>query len=472
MLRPYQNDAINQLRSRIKEKPLLVLATGGGKTHIFAEVIRLYRQKQGKALVLVHRDELVRQAASKLQQVGIEPGIVKAGYKEDRSKPVQVASVQTAVRRQPLDVGMVIVDEAHHVPSAGYQSVLADYPDALVWGCTATPFRLDGKGLGVTFGCIVEPITMEQLIEQGHLIRPEVWSHPLDLGKIHVKAGDYRQDELAAAVHKPKLIGDIVATWQKRAAGMRTVCFGVTVAHSKAIVQAFLDAGVPAEHLDGESPTDERRAVLARLERGETLVVSNCALFGEGVDIPALQCAVLARPTLSMSLYRQQVGRIMRPLEGKSMAVVLDHGGCAMEHGLPWDKLTYSLSDRVKKHRDGPVQRCPECFMVIDPPAAVCPHCGAIVQRAPAKPKVAEPGELERFQSRPLNQWERARTAKLIRHLTTCINKGYKERYATAILYKNECGHYPSKRIIEAARDAIRQGVRVRDPGGDTEMVG
>ena len=149
------------------------------------------------------------------------------------------------------------------------------------------------------------------------LHRPKVWaSQSPDLRGVKVIAGDYSLGALASRTNTAELNANIVATWQKHAAGKRTVAFAVDVAHSKAITEAFVAAGVPAEHIDGR--TYERDTVLARLARGQTLVVSNCMVLTEGWDLPALECAIIARPTASLNLHLQMIGRVMRAAEGKS----------------------------------------------------------------------------------------------------------------------------------------------------------
>jgi len=223
-----------------------------------------------------------------------------------------------------------------------------------------------------------------QLIGEGHLVEPRVFTVPPDalpdLRAVRVQRGDYDQRALAAAVDSGKLVGNVVEHWLRLARGVRTVAFAVSVAHSLHIVEQFRAAGVTAEHLDGTTPADERDAMLRRLDRGETLVVSNCSVLAEGWDQPAVKCAILARPTRSTGLYLQQAGRILRPYGGLP-AIILDHGGCAIEHGLPQDDRAFTLESRKKKGASSPprVRPCPGCFAVLHVSTRVCPHCGHVL---------------------------------------------------------------------------------------------
>jgi superfamily II DNA or RNA helicase len=202
---------------------------------------------------------------------------------------------------------------------------------------------------------------------------------------VRIKGGDYDAAALSAAVDQAGLVGDIVEHWQRRAEGRRTVVFAVDVEHSRHIVDRFKSAGIPAEHLDGATPTAERDAILARLESGETRVVSNCAVLCEGWDQPSCKCVVLARPTKSTGLYLQMAGRILRPWRDPSSssslgALILDHAGNVLEHGLPQDDREFSLDPPKKRQssKGGPAcKTCEQCYAIAPAAARVCPACGA-----------------------------------------------------------------------------------------------
>lgn len=212
----------------------------------------------------------------------------------------------------------------------------------------------------------------------GYLAIPRVYTEPSpDLKGVRTTAGDYNLGQLETAVSRPKLVASIVETWLKHAGGRRTVVFACTVKHSLSIVERFVAAGVRAEHLDGETPTDTRDAILARLDRGETQVVSNVGVLTEGWDCPSVKCVVMARPTKSLGLALQMMGRGLRPWEGVE-PILLDHGGNIERHGFPQDEREWSLEDGKKQKGEGeaPSKECPQCHQRIPTPCLVCPLCG------------------------------------------------------------------------------------------------
>ena len=388
-LRPYQLDAIDRVRACIRggvRRVLIVLPTGGGKTLIASHIIASAVGRGSRVLFLAHRRELVNQAYRKLLDQGLaasQVGVLMASDPRRRpAAPVQVASVDTIRNRAKPAADIVFVDEAHRATAKSYQSVAAEYPKAIHLGLTATPYRADGKGLKDAYDDLVVVASPRELIGQGYLVEPRVFTVPQsampDLSCVRVKGGDYDESALAEAVDRSALVGNIVEHWQRHAQGLRTVVFAVSVAHSKHIVERFQSVGVAAEHLDGTTPTAERDAILARLEAGTTQVVGSCGVLSEGWDQPSVKCAVLARPTKSTGLYLQQAGRILRPWEGVR-AIILDHGGCALEHGLPQDSREFCLDPPKKvKRQTGPLSKiCPECQAVLPIATRVCPECGA-----------------------------------------------------------------------------------------------
>ena len=397
-LRDYQRRAVDDVKRKIASRPILVAPTGSGKTVMATSVV----QELGlPTLWLAHRKELIDQADRRLRAHGLETGIVMAGYQLDLHASVQVASVQTLVRREKPSAQLIVVDECHHAAAKTYQQILGNYPDAFVVGLTATPFRLDGCGLGELFGDLVVAAHADELCRAGHLHRPKVWaSKAPDLRGVAVVAGDYSLSALARRSNTAELNADIVETWMRRAAGKRTVAFAVDIKHSQAIAQAFLDAGVPAEHLDGATARTERDAILGRLAAGETQVVCNCMVLTEGWDLPALECAIIARPTASLNLHLQMIGRVMRACDGKDGAIVLDHAGNHHVHGLVTRRLNYTLTEE-KIGSDEPLglRRCGNCGVLFEETAPRCPECGWVPTGGAERhrPPVHGEGELVEF---------------------------------------------------------------------------
>jgi DNA repair protein RadD len=248
---------------------------------------------------------------------------------------VQVASIDTlhvrGVRSNAMDLppaDLVIFDEAHRARGRTREHLLSLYPNAVVLGMTATPCRSDGRGLGNRFDVMVEAPQIAELIVGGFLVKSRVYA-PIDpdLKGVKTQQGDYVISQLAGRMNTEGLVGGIIEHWHRHGDNRRTIAFAVDVAHSVAICEQFLRAGVSTEHLDGETPIPERAAILARLAGGETKVVSNCMVLTEGWDCPPVGCPILARPTKQMGLFRQMIGRVLRPTDDKPDAVILDHSG-------------------------------------------------------------------------------------------------------------------------------------------------
>lgn len=376
-LRDYQDRAVCDVLNNITDNPILVAPTGSGKTVMGCDLMRRFG---GRVLWLAHRTELIDQAVRSIQDVThTVPGIIKAGRIPTPGASVQVASVQTLIRRSLPAVDLVIVDECHHATAPSYQTILTGC-NAPVVGLTATPFRIDGKGLGSAgFKRIIVAAYTDELCARGVLHAPKVYvGRAPSLKGVRIEYGDYKQSQLSQAVNDGALVGDVVGTWKSKAAGKRTVAFAVDVEHSKAIYKAFWEAGVPAAHVDGKTPADERDEATRKLRDGKIQVLCNCMVFTEGWDLPALECAIIARPTASLNLHWQIIGRIMRVSEGKDGCVVLDHAGNHDLHGLVTRRLDYTLDGSVNTGEKDPLgmRRCKDCFLLFDSKLTECPECG------------------------------------------------------------------------------------------------
>lgn len=382
MLRDYQIDALNRLRRGFAagaRRICLVAPTGAGKTTIAAELMRGAVAKGNRVLFLAHRTELIEQCAARLDTFGVDLGVIKNGTRRAKpSAPVQVASVQTLVNRRMPQARIVIVDECHRVHGDTYLKILANYAGSLVVGLTATPVRLDGKGLADVFDELVEAASVTDLIASGVLIRPKVYAPQTpDLEDVRMTAGDYNQRDLGAAMNTPRLVGGIVEHWQRLTPGRKTVVFASSVEHSQAIVASYLEAGVRAAHLDGTTPQGERQRILEDLASGAVTVVSNVAVLTEGWDCPTVEVVTLARPTKSMSMYLQMVGRGVRSAPGKEAAWVLDHAGCTHTHGLASVDREWSAWFEGRKNKPSApgLKNCPECYAIVPSMVAICPEC-------------------------------------------------------------------------------------------------
>ncbi len=379
-LRPYQAAKVSEARALMgqgKKSICLVSPTGSGKTIIAAHIIHSALAKKRRVLFLAHRRELIDQCADKLRALGIwDYNVVLSGHPHSRNPnaPMQISSIQTLIRREYPPADLIIIDESHHAAAGQYQTLLKNYPDAYVLGLTATPERLDGKGLDGIFHDLLEVATVPDLINDGFLVTPTCLGPSSEmaaqlkatLAAVKVRCGDYAEGALGDAMDRDELVGDIVQHWKEWAAGQKTIVFATSIAHSKHIVEQFQAAGIPAAHLDGKMATPEREGILAAWRRDDIRVVSNCQILTEGFDFPELSCCVLARPTKSVALYLQMVGRVLRVAPGKSGALILDHAGNILEHGPPHIDRVWTLQGASKKCK---VERTHACFL---------PGCGAL----------------------------------------------------------------------------------------------
>lgn len=357
--REYQDRAIQAAREKLRtcQRVLINAPTGAGKTVIAASIVKSAVQKDSRVLFLAHRRELISQAADKLDDFGvINHGVIMRGHAKARNThaPVQVASVQTLIRRDLPPADLIIIDECHRAISPTYLNILENYPRAKVLGLSATPERLDGKGLDSLFEDMVVVATVPELIERGFLIRPDAYVAPVDVDLTKVKKvrGDYAEGALQDAMDTPELVGDVVEHYIRHGRGLPAVAFASGVQHSQHLADAFQREGIGVAHLDGETPNGERSRIIADWRAGKIQVVTNVQVLTEGFDFPGLYCCILARPTKSVSLYLQMVGRVMRPDSGKPGALILDHGGLLAEHGPPWVDRVWTLQGEVKKKRD------------------------------------------------------------------------------------------------------------------------
>jgi superfamily II DNA or RNA helicase/transposase len=391
-LRDYELDWIKRINASKQRRILVVGPTGSGKTIVAAELIRRAIKQGGSILFIVHRRELLRQAVQRLFDHGVpweDIGAIIGGkhakadaetFEENPGAPVQVASIQTLVRRKMPKASYVFIDEAHHASAATYQKVLKHYPKAKVIGLTATPYRLDGKPLGDMFDEIVESAKPSELIKKGWIVRPQVWTVPPserpNLKSVKRAGADLNQGDLEKVSNKKKLVGSIVKHWKKHAEGRPTVCYAVSIDHADVIAQAFNRARIKASVISSKTPVEERSSLLEKLKTGEVQVLVNCMVLTEGWDCPEVKCAIVARPTLSQSLWFQMGGRIMRP-GGKP--IILDHAGNALWMPCPGDDIEHSLTGVQKLktgHREPKEKTCPKCGNQLFLGTRVCTDCG------------------------------------------------------------------------------------------------
>lgn len=420
ILRDYQNTAEDDVRVAMKvaKAVLLVLATGAGKTVIFGDVARRAALKDKRVLILAHRDTLIKQASAKLAEYGVQHGIIMAGFTQQRHHLVQVASVQTLIRRLDKmihEFDLIIIDEAHLSAAKSYMTIVERFPKARVLGVTGSPVRLDSKGLGRDagglFDVMVTGISIKELIAQGFLVKPAVYASAtrINLESVKTVAGDFDQHALADVMDKPVITGSAIAEYSRVCPGVPAVAWCVNVAHAEHVAGEFNAAGIPALALSGEDSSTERADALAALSSGRVKIVTFAMLLVEGVDCPAIGCVIMLRPTMSLASYLQVIGRGLRTIYAKGMPLdtieqrhaaiaagpkgpkcfVLDHADLWSRHGFADQDREWSLDGMKKKKgkKKDPddatidLKQCPKCFLVQDP-APCCSGCGHIFESA------------------------------------------------------------------------------------------
>ena len=308
----------------------------------------------------------------------------------DLTQSVQVASVWTLISRidelKTLDPDFIIVDEAHHATAGTWRQIIDFYQGVWVLGVTATPCRGDGKGLGIDHGGIfdtlIEGPSIRTLIDQGYLCDYDLYNPPIgiDLSDVKKANGDYVRKQLANAMNRPKITGCAVEHYIRMAKHKPAIAFCVSVDHAEQVAAQFREQGLRSTCIHGKTPEPDREGAIRSLGNGSLDVLTSCDLISEGTDIPIAEVAILLRPTHSLSLYLQQVGRVLRPGENKR-ALILDHVGNCFKHGWPCDEREWSLDGVKKKTRREvaelliKIKACPNCFQV-NRPATHCAYCG------------------------------------------------------------------------------------------------
>lgn len=414
-LRPYQQVGTDKLRAaygRGAKAPLFVLATGGGKTICFSYITHSAAAKGKRVMIVAHREELIKQASSKLQDAGVSHGIIAPGWRRS-DDAVQVASIQTVVNCLGT-IGvfdLIVVDEGHHAIAGNYIKLIASQPKAKLLLVTATPERLDGRGLGLSVGGVCDEIIIgpspAELIEDGYL-SPIVVFAPKgggpDMSDVGTEMGEFVKKGTKDKMSAPTITGDAVEHYLKHGKGQPFICFCVDVDHAHSVAATFKMAGVRAMAADGKMKADERDAAINGLQPGGAVeVLCVCDLVSEGLDIPGIVGIIILRPTKSLTNFLQWVGRAGRPVYApghdlstqagrlgaiaagpKPRCIVLDHAGCTTIHGRPEAEREWSLLGRKKGEKAPATRQCPECF-AIHAPAPECPECGWVYE-------IAEPG--------------------------------------------------------------------------------
>jgi superfamily II DNA or RNA helicase len=446
-LRPYQTNAIRQIFNAWASKPegldlrnvLFQMPTGTGKTTLFSEIVRKAKIKDKKVLIVVHRLELVEQIVERLQHFDIAAGVIVAGKKIEAEKNVQVASIQTLTRRVFPPADLVIIDECHHSTAASYRKLWEIYPEARFLGVTATPIRLNKQGFDDLFDILIPAGQISDFVRHGYLVRSKhlVVSNP-DVSHVKKSKGDYDTMMLKGVMLNNSLMANLIDSYSKHASGKKIIVFAVDIEHSKKIVARYLEAGIDAMHIDANTPKNERAAIMAKFRSGEIKVLSNVDIVSEGFDVPDCDGVQLARPTKSLGLYLQQVGRCLRPnpATGKEFGLILDNAGLWIEHGLAGIDRQWSLEGEKQKPKKSELGRQVAGF-----------DSEGIVK------EITIPTEAEGLELREMTE-EIKRLMTFESMLTAAKNTGYKDLFAyyRFVDYLQKHGFPITKLVLEYCR--------------------
>ena len=403
-LRPYQSELVEQLRTAWREgfkAPCIVLPCGGGKSVILAEIARRTTLGGKRVLFLVHRRELVDQIVRTFIEWNVDMRLCDVMM-------VQTASRRISKLKKPV---LIMTDENHHSAARSYKKIYEHFSDVLRVGVTATPVRLGGEGLSDVNDKLIIGVSAKWLIENKCLSPYDYYAPDVcDLTGIRTRMGEYLASDIERAMTKNAVFGDVISYYRKLANGKKAICYCASVKHSKAMAESFSEAGIPAAHIDGETEKNERSRIISDFRCGKIQILCNVDLISEGFDVPDCECAILLRPTKSLTLYIQQSMRCMRYRENKR-AVIIDHVGNYARFGLPDDDREWSLDKKPQRERtqgeEIKAKMCPECFLTFSPPEKadkiICPHCGYVFEkkeRRGLEEKSAELHKIEGFKLR------------------------------------------------------------------------
>lgn len=435
LLRPYQQVAMDTIRAAYasgKRRPLLCSPTGSGKSAMMRYMLG---RTAKRTLILCHRAELLDMICDSLP---VPHSVIGQTNHLER---VCVGMMQTVSRRLDKlpDFDWVISDECHLAMAPTWVSILKHYDKAWHLGMSATPCRLDGKGLGETFDTIVYGPSIAELTARGYLSPCRAFAPAHELAAIRKSGSDYNMEDAAAVLNKPQITGSAMEHLRRLAPGRQAIVFCCNRAHADDVAAQFRGEGMNAVNIDGSMSDGERKSRLGAYLRREVQVLTNVELLTTGFDCPQIEVEIMLRPTQSLALFLQMVGRVLRISPGKDDAILLDHVGNVFRHGLPDDAREWTLEGRIKRAAPPPVRQCPKCYAAFRP-APKCPACSYVFPIEPTARQLAKQraGELEELQRTNVEEYYRqapykealkgAKTLEALRLMAKA--RGYDSRWA------------------------------------------
>ncbi len=483
----FQYEGVTNIKVAMRKHKhvLFVMPTASGKTTVFCYIAEQVAARGKRVLILVHRRELFHQCSNHLWEMGVQHGLIAAG-KSRSILPVQIASVDTLRRRLDMtkEPDLIISDEAHHDVCNTRKMIYRQFPNSYLIGVTATPERLDGKGLGVKYGGFYDVLVLgpyiDELIDKYKKIPPFKYFAPpcgFDSSLLHKRAGDVAIEEAELMVDKRVLIGNTIQHYVKHTNGVPFIAFGVTVKHARNIADMFNGAGILTESIDGTMATGQRDRIIKNHTEGRTIGLTSCDLISEGTDIPRVGCSILMRPTLSLSLFLQACGRACRLYPGKEFTYIHDHANLIDTFGPPWARRAWTLEGKSEKKRKEAdeveqvfkVVRCTKCYAVFPVRLLKCPECGALRDIKDTRKIKTVDGELQLVNpdssevQKIIHEWDKdygrkqmiwnAKTIEEMKMVAKVL--GHNERWAYAVMSGREKKRRERDEQIKQVRMAL-----------------
>jgi len=417
---PYQEQLITEARNALargKRRICIVLSCGGGKSVIAANIAKMAISKGNSVLFMVHRIELCNQIRDTFIACGVDLNYCEIGM------------VQTLTRRTDQvklsEPDIIITDEFHHGAAASYRNIYETYPNAVLIGFTATPIRGKG-GLGSVCDELITSVSAKWLIENNYLSPCKCYSVQLaDLSNLKVKRGEYDAAQMAAILENRAVYGETIKNYKRIADGKKTIVYTVSVESAQQTAELFRNGGYTSAALSGSTPKTERAQIMQDFRDNKITILCNCELFGEGLDVPDVECVVLLRKTKSLTLFIQQSMRSMRYKPDKT-AIIIDHVGNIFEHGFPQDDRKWSLDGKKEEKKDtkdnledktgfgNKVKSCPVCGVVMEIHVRTCSDCGHEFTKSKERPLVdvelEEITEADLLRAKPYAHYKNCRT--------------------------------------------------------------
>lgn len=439
----YQEQGVHEIRTamRREKRVLYQLPTGGGKTVVFTHIAQSAFAKGKRILVLVHRRELLMQASRQFSSMGIPHGLIASGRPLHVHNHVQIASVDTLIRRTNIDFqpDLIVIDEAHHVvPGNKWGSVMDRWPRAYILGVTATPRRLDGKALGDSFGELIIGPSTGELMSRGRLSRYKLISVKLiSTEGAGIRAGEFIAKDIEEINDMRSVIGDTVETFKKHAV-LPGLIFASSVSAAQRLSDELSANGYHSYCLHHKTKQEPRDAMIRGLETGHTDVITSYDTVSEGLDIPICRTAVLCHTSKSETKYLQQAGRALRVHPDKDETVFIDHGMNYLRHGLPDDDREWSLHGKKATPSEDEkalaLRDCPVCLRV-HKTAPRCPFCGHVYEVVPREEAETVGGELEVIdleEQRRIRRQEQGLASTMAELINLGRSRGYKNPHGWA----------------------------------------